>query len=680
MKTNSRPMTAFEVYSSGKEPEVTKKPAVISRKQIKKVKRKKLIESKKLKKAGILIMEDSQPNSKDKVVVRSGAVKPVKKKSLPVVNGVNGLNVNKKKPKKKKKALSPSDENDSQSVNGVESTKGDVKAAKNKTKILKEKKLKTVKKDKSNVKKLKNVGSDKQADFKKKIAKVKKLVNQKSGKSKTHSESDDGEDSVIESDGLEDVEELVEDEMEYQIETFTGEELKAFNSQDSRKEGQETFRWIISPYSEEDFFNKFWEKAPLLVKRNQSDYYKGLFSTKDLDAILREQVVLFSKNLDITSYSNGKRETHNPVGQAHAPVVWDSYNNGCSVRLLNPQTFHPRVWKCLSMLQEYFNSFCGANVYLTPPDTQGFAPHWDDIEAFILQMEGKKRWRVYAPRCDEEVLPDYSSPNFTDDNIGKPILDTILEPGDLLYFPRGYIHQGHAVEDEHSLHITISTYQKNSWGHYLEKLLPQALALSMSEDVEFRRGLPRQYLDYMGIVHMERDSEEREVFKKKVCDLVMRMMDNAPFDACVDQRGSSFIHDCLPPFLTEADKQCSAYGGGERWNAKKKKVVNRVELQPDTLVRLIRGNCIRLVAEEEKVHIYHCLENSREYHREEPQFLEVAPESAPAVEALIHTYPHYIAIESLPLKDEEEKMVIACGLWERGLLASAHPLDAQYDD
>ena len=36
--------------------------------------------------------------------------------------------------------------------------------------------------------------------------------------------------------------------------------------------------------------------------------------------------------------------------------------------------------------------------YLTPPETQGFAPHYDDIEAFILQLEGKKRWRVYAPR------------------------------------------------------------------------------------------------------------------------------------------------------------------------------------------------------------------------------------------------------------------------------------------
>ena len=35
---------------------------------------------------------------------------------------------------------------------------------------------------------------------------------------------------------------------------------------------------------------------------------------------------------------------------------------------------------------------------LTPPGTQGFAPHWDDIEAFVIQLEGKKHWRVYEPR------------------------------------------------------------------------------------------------------------------------------------------------------------------------------------------------------------------------------------------------------------------------------------------
>ncbi|XP_071515626.1 bifunctional lysine-specific demethylase and histidyl-hydroxylase NO66-like isoform X1 [Panulirus ornatus] len=179
---------------------------------------------------------------------------------------------------------------------------------------------------------------------------------------------------------------------------FLSDEVGAINVQDSRIEGQMAFNWMINPHTEEEFYRNHWEKGPLFVKRDNAEYYKGLFSTAALDRILREHVVLYTKNIDITSYIDGKRETHNPVGQAHAPVVWDYYNNDCSLRMLNPQTFHRPVWKLLSRLQEYFNSFCGANVYLTPPDTQGFAPHWDDIEAFILQLEGKKRWRVYKPR------------------------------------------------------------------------------------------------------------------------------------------------------------------------------------------------------------------------------------------------------------------------------------------
>ena len=34
----------------------------------------------------------------------------------------------------------------------------------------------------------------------------------------------------------------------------------------------------------------------------------------------------------------------------------------------------------------------GANVYLTPAGCQGFSPHYDDINAFVLQLEGEKRW------------------------------------------------------------------------------------------------------------------------------------------------------------------------------------------------------------------------------------------------------------------------------------------------
>ena len=41
--------------------------------------------------------------------------------------------------------------------------------------------------------------------------------------------------------------------------------------------------------------------------------------------VYTQHKVKFSVNLDVTSYKDGTRETHNPVGRAHAPVVWDFY-------------------------------------------------------------------------------------------------------------------------------------------------------------------------------------------------------------------------------------------------------------------------------------------------------------------------------------------------------------------
>ncbi|KAI6657455.1 hypothetical protein LOD99_201 [Oopsacas minuta] len=47
--------------------------------------------------------------------------------------------------------------------------------------------------------------------------------------------------------------------------------------------------------------------------------------------------------------------------------------------------------------------------YLTPANSQGFAPHYDDIEAFILQIEGEKEWKLHPPRNKDEILARESS-------------------------------------------------------------------------------------------------------------------------------------------------------------------------------------------------------------------------------------------------------------------------------
>ncbi|KPI95894.1 Lysine-specific demethylase NO66 [Papilio xuthus] len=188
---------------------------------------------------------------------------------------------------------------------------------------------------------------------------------------------------------------------------------------DSSAEALKVFKWMIAPYSYIDFFRSVWEKKPLHIVRNKPKYYNDLISTPLIDNMLRTDNIQYTKNLDITSYKNGKRETHNPVGRALPHIVWDFYLHGCSIRLLNPQTYMPKLHLLNATLQEHFTSFVGANAYLTPPDSQGFAPHYDDIEAFILQAEGKKHWRIYKPLKENELLPRVSSRNFSETEIGQ---------------------------------------------------------------------------------------------------------------------------------------------------------------------------------------------------------------------------------------------------------------------
>ncbi|XP_008395684.1 ribosomal oxygenase 1 isoform X2 [Poecilia reticulata] len=470
------------------------------------------------------------------------------------------------------------------------------------------------------------------------------------------------------------------DNTQQKEESVTAESLDALLTEltsvnNSKERANKLFQWLLKPVPAKFFFRETWEKKPVYVQRKNPDYYKGLFSTAEFDRILRKENVQYGVNLDITSYVNGKRETHNPPGRALPFTVWDFYESGCSVRLLNPQAFSSTVWSVLSILQEKFDSMAGANVYLTPPGTQGFAPHYDDIEAFVIQLEGKKHWRVYSPRSEDEVLPVLSSPNFDQAEIGKPILDVVLEAGDLLFFPRGFIHQGNCLPDAHSLHITISSYQKNSWGDLLQKVIPAALEVAMEEDVDFRRGLPLNYLTYMGVQNSDKEDPRRAFFLSRVEKLIKKLPNFAPVDAAVDQKAKEFFHDCLPPVLTPDELATSVHGAPARWENGKVKNVG-VHITTQTKIRLLRAGCARLCSDGDAVHLCYTVDNSRVYHKEEPKSFEIQTEHTDAVEFLIHSYPNFVTVGNLPCDFVQDKIALAELLFEKGIIHTSEPLEA----
>lgn len=89
-------------------------------------------------------------------------------------------------------------------------------------------------------------------------------------------------------------------------------------------------------------------------------------------------------------------------------------------------------------------------------------------------------------RTNSEVLPRFSSKNFDRSELKEPSKEVTLEAGDLLYFPRGIIHEGYTDKDMHSLHVTISVYQKTAYIDLMEHLLKPALTAAANNDVEFR--------------------------------------------------------------------------------------------------------------------------------------------------------------------------------------------------
>eukprot|EP00455_Lapot_gusevi_P041807 TRINITY_DN4890_c0_g3_i1.p1 TRINITY_DN4890_c0_g3~~TRINITY_DN4890_c0_g3_i1.p1 ORF type:complete len:561 (+),score=161.90 TRINITY_DN4890_c0_g3_i1:68-1750(+) len=423
--------------------------------------------------------------------------------------------------------------------------------------------------------------------------------------------------------------------------------------------GKVLFEWLIWPMKADEFFESVWEKRPLLIKRHAvaPNFYKQVFVKSDLESLLRQGLLRYTYDLDLTRYTNDTRETLNPEGVATPETVWDKYNSGCSIRLLRPQLHHDRLWEILSVLESFFFSFTGANIYMTPKGTQGFAPHYDDIEAFVLQTEGAKRWRLYEPRYEHQVLARESSQNFKQDEIGQPFLDTLIQTGDLLYFPRGCVHQAVSSKSEHSLHVTISTAQSNSWQDYLSEALKASVPIAANEHLPIRRSVPRDYFQYMGFANSEKDDDRRESFMDLVLEHVTKVVEHLPFDFAADQRSRFFLRERLPPFLYPHElAKCT--GGAEAEST----------LTGESMVRLVRGDCVRLLFEEGMAVVYHCFDNHRGYHQHEEQSIEFSSEFGPAFEHLLESYPEAVSVSSFPELEPEDQVEFAQVLFDNRLI------------
>lgn len=89
------------------------------------------------------------------------------------------------------------------------------------------------------------------------------------------------------------------------------------------------------------------------------------------------------------------------------------------------------------------------NLYLSSRRRQGFAAHFDTHDVYAVHVEGTKTWHVYEGRAAVPIAhPMFRSygQEHHDKAKGRLLMDVHMEPGDLLYLPRGQYHD--AIADQ----------------------------------------------------------------------------------------------------------------------------------------------------------------------------------------------------------------------------------------
>jgi cupin superfamily protein len=140
------------------------------------------------------------------------------------------------------------------------------------------------------------------------------------------------------------------------------------------------------------------------------------------------------------------------TGTAQVERVAAEFEHGATIVLQALHVNHAPLARFCRGLERDLGHPVQTNAYYTPPTAQGFKLHHDTHDVFCLQVAGEKRWLVYAPVLELPLKDQkYTAELGTS---GEPVLDVTLRSGDMLYLPRGWLHQA-MTSEALSLHLTV---------------------------------------------------------------------------------------------------------------------------------------------------------------------------------------------------------------------------------
>jgi 50S ribosomal protein L16 3-hydroxylase len=191
---------------------------------------------------------------------------------------------------------------------------------------------------------------------------------------------------------------------------------------------------LLGGLSPRQFMKRHWQKKPLLV-RGALPGFQPLLARAELFALAARDEV---ESRLVARAGARWLLRRGPFSRKALPALSQP---GWTLLVQGVDLHEPRAHDLLAQFRFVPQARLDDLMISYASDGGGVGPHFDSYDVFLLQAQGQRRWRIGRQR-DLTLVPEVPLnilANFEAEE------EYVLDPGDMLYLPPGYAHDGVAL-------------------------------------------------------------------------------------------------------------------------------------------------------------------------------------------------------------------------------------------
>jgi 50S ribosomal protein L16 3-hydroxylase len=191
---------------------------------------------------------------------------------------------------------------------------------------------------------------------------------------------------------------------------------------------------LLGGLSPQLFMKRHWQKKPLLV-RQAIPNFKPLLDRGELFDLAASEDAQTRMVIQEPGASPGWSFKHGPFQRRALPPLKQP---GWTILLQGVDLHHDAVHALMNQFRFVPDARLDDLMISYATDQGGVGPHYDSYDVFLLQAQGRRRWRIGRQKdlSLQANMPLKILANF------DPEEEYLLEPGDMLYLPPRYAHDG----------------------------------------------------------------------------------------------------------------------------------------------------------------------------------------------------------------------------------------------